>query len=61
MREAAPSDAPRSAAQAHDSAGALDEVAVWEEDRRVSRYAADLPQLPEGMGRWGRQVQPLLT
>jgi hypothetical protein len=31
---------------------------MWEEDRGVSRYAADLPQLPEGLGRWGRQVRP---
>ncbi|KAK9833553.1 hypothetical protein WJX81_005633 [Elliptochloris bilobata] len=44
------------AVQAHDSAATLDKVAVWEEDRRVSRYAAALPQLPEGLGRWGRQV-----
>ena len=29
---------------------------MWEEDRRVSRYAADLPQLAEGLGRWGRQA-----
>jgi len=45
-------------AQAHDSAVSLDEVAMWEEDRGVSRYAADLPQLPEGLGRWGRRVRP---
>ena len=44
--------------QAHDSAATLDKVAVWEEDRRVSRYAADLPQLDEGLGRWGRQACP---
>lgn len=50
-------------AQAHDSAATLDKVAVWEEDRRVSRYAADLPQLAEGLGRWGRQacLFPLLS
>ena len=45
-------------AQAHDSAATLDKVVVWEEDRRVSRYAADLPQLAEGLGRWGRQACP---
>jgi len=44
-------------AKAHDSAASLDEVAMWEEDRGVSRYAADLPQLPEGLGRWGRRVR----
>ncbi len=35
--------------QAHESVSVSEAAAVWEEERRVSRYAADLPQLdPEG-------------
>ena len=34
--------------QAHDSASLQDTVAVWEEERKVSRYAEDLPQLDTG-------------
>lgn len=34
--------------QAHDSASRQEQVAVWQEERRVSRYAHDLPQLDTG-------------
>jgi len=42
--------------QVHDNASLKDETAAWEEERMVSRYAADLPQLEEGHGRCGRSV-----
>mmetsp|Transcript_62 Transcript_62/g.92 ORF Transcript_62/g.92 Transcript_62/m.92 type:complete len:885 (-) Transcript_62:589-3243(-) len=38
---------------AHDSASAQDTVAVWEEERRVSKYAEALPQLDTG-----RKISP---
>lgn len=48
-----------SATSATAAAAAEDSAAAWEEgERRVSRYAADLPQLEEGLGRFGRKVPP---
>ena len=29
---------------------------AWEQEVNESKYAADLPQLEEGMGRWGRKI-----
>jgi hypothetical protein len=47
----------RTSATAADAAA--DNAAAWEEgERRVSRYAADLPQLEVGLGRFGRSVPP---
>jgi uncharacterized UBP type Zn finger protein len=43
-------------AQAHDGAAAAEEAGRWEEERRVSRYADNLPLLETGMGRWGREI-----
>ena len=37
--------------QAHDSASGAEDAARWEEERRVSRYADDLPLLETGLGR----------
>lgn len=34
------------AVQAHDSVAAQDTVAAWQEERRVSKYASTLEQLP---------------
>ena len=43
--------------QAHEGAGAAEEAARWEEERRVSRYADGLPLLEQGLGgRWGRAI-----
>ena len=42
--------------QAHDSASTQDETAAWEEVRKESAFAANLPQLEAGMGRWGRNI-----
>ncbi|KAK9805947.1 hypothetical protein WJX73_007684 [Symbiochloris irregularis] len=44
------------AIQAHDSVSVSDEAAVWEEQRQVSPFALDMPQLEEGQGRWGRSI-----
>ena len=56
LQAAAAVDAATSATAA---AAAEDSAAAWEEgERRVSRYAADLPQLEEGLGRFGRNVPP---
>ena len=41
-------------AQAHEAVTVAEAAAVWEEDRRVSRYAADLPQLPAE----GKHISP---
>ncbi|CAL5228914.1 g12137 [Coccomyxa viridis] len=40
----------------HDNASTADQAAKWEEQRQVSRYAANLPQLEAGLGRHGRQI-----
>ncbi|EIE18246.1 ubiquitinyl hydrolase [Coccomyxa subellipsoidea C-169] len=39
-----------------ESAGAstAEQAAQWEEERKVSRYAENLPQLETGLGKWGR-------
>ena len=42
--------------QEHDNASTADQAAKWEEQRQVSRYAANLPQLEAGLGRHGRQI-----
>lgn len=42
--------------QEHDNASTADQAAKWEEQRQVSRYAANLPQLETGLGRFGRQI-----
>ena len=42
--------------QEHDNASTADQAAKWEEQRQVSRYAANLPQLEVGLGRYGRQI-----
>ena len=56
LQAAAAVDAATSATAA---AAAEDNAAAWEEgERRVSRYAADLPQLEEGLGKFGRNVPP---
>lgn len=39
--------------QAHESASVQDTVANWEEERRVSKYADNLPQV----GAWGTGVE----
>lgn len=44
------------AVQAHDSVNAAEEAAVWEEQRQVSNFALGMPQLEEGMGKWGRSI-----
>lgn len=31
-------------------------AATWEEELRPSRHAEGLPQLEQGLGRWGRQI-----
>ena len=56
LQAAAAVDAATSATAA---AAAEDNAAAWEEgERRVSRYAADLPQLETGLGKFGRNVPP---
>ena len=42
--------------QAHDSVSAADEAAVWEEQHQISKFAEGLPQLEQGMGKWGRSI-----
>ena len=42
--------------QEHDNASTADQAAKWEEQRQVSRYAANLPQIEIGLGRHGRQI-----
>ena len=42
--------------QEHDNASTADQAAKWEEQRQVSRYATNLPQLEAGLGRFGRQI-----
>ena len=42
--------------QEHDNASTADQAAKWEEQRQVSRYAANMPQLETGLGRFGRQI-----
>ncbi|BDA47746.1 Ubiquitin carboxyl-terminal hydrolase 5 [Coccomyxa sp. Obi] len=37
-------------------ASAADQAAQWEEERKVSRYADNLPQLDAGLGKWGREI-----
>ena len=44
------------AVQEHDNASTADQAAQWEEQRQVSRYARNLPQLEAGLGRFGRQI-----
>ena len=44
------------AVQEHDNASTADQAAQWEEQRQVSRYARNLPQLETGLGRFGRQI-----
>jgi hypothetical protein len=41
-----------------ESAGAAsaEQAAAWEEERKVSRYAENLPQLEAGLGKWGRET-----
>ena len=52
-------EAATQATSATAAAAAEDAAAAWEEgERRVSKYAADLPQLEEGLGRFGRNVPP---
>ncbi len=42
--------------QEHDNASTADQAAKWEEQRQISRYAANMPQLETGLGRFGRQI-----
>ena len=52
-------EAASSRTSATAAAAADDDAAAWEEgERRVSRYAADLPQLEVGLGKFGRNVPP---
>ena len=44
------------AVTAAESAAVADAAATWEEERRVSKYAAGLPQLETGMGAHGRAI-----
>jgi hypothetical protein len=44
---------PTCHSQAHDSAAKADNVAVWEEERQVSKYADGLEQLDTG-----RRIDP---
>ena len=42
--------------QAHDSASSQEAVVAWEQEVQESKYAAGLPLLEEGLGRWGRRI-----
>ena len=45
-------------APVQESAGAstAEQAAQWEEERKMSRYAENLPQLETGLGKWGRET-----
>ena len=44
------------ALQLHDSASLQDQTATWEDVRLESKHAKDLPQLENGLGKFGRHV-----
>jgi ubiquitin carboxyl-terminal hydrolase 5/13 len=48
-----PHPTPLHSLQAHDSAAKADNVAAWEEEQQVSKYADSLPQLDSG-----RRIDP---